>query len=163
MSHEEEPKVEVDVEAEAETEEAKLAREETEKKAKKEAARKKKLKTQTVKKDDMVFVDIMGKTIEDDESKNIVFQASNPEDAQLLPNFDPEKAAQYTNDLAIIGTKGFLEDNIDDAILDGIKFFEEKILTLEPVDAFGPREGKKIEKLSQKQYMKDMKGERPYP
>ena len=163
MSPDEESKVDVNVEEEAETEEAKKVREETEKKAKKEAARKKKLKTKTVKKDDMVFVDILGKTLEEDDKKNIVFQASNPEDAQLLLNYDPEKAGQYVNDLAIIGTKGFLDDKIDDFILEGIKFFEEKTLTLEPADAFGAREGKKIEKVSQKQFMKDMKGEKPYP
>ena len=69
MSPEEKPKVEVELDAETETKEAKLAREETEKKAKKTAARLKKLKTQTVKKNDMIFVDILGKTIEEDESK----------------------------------------------------------------------------------------------
>ncbi|MHA1601814.1 MAG: hypothetical protein ACTSUI_02290, partial [Promethearchaeota archaeon] len=81
----------------------------------------------------------------------------------LLPNYDPKNAAQYTNELAIIGKKGFVEDKIDEVLKSGIKFFEEKTIELEPEDAFGNREGNKIEKVSEKQYKKDMKGERPYP
>ncbi|WP_457557262.1 FKBP-type peptidyl-prolyl cis-trans isomerase [Candidatus Harpocratesius sp.] len=136
--------------------------EEKEKKAALEA-RKKELAKQTVQKGDMVYVDILGRTIEEDEKRNMVFQASNPEDAKLLPNYDPQKADQYTNELAIIGEKGFLLDKIDEAIVEGIKFFEEKVIQLEPEEAFGVREGKKIEKVNQKQFIKDMNGEKPYP
>ncbi|MHA1720247.1 MAG: FKBP-type peptidyl-prolyl cis-trans isomerase [Promethearchaeota archaeon] len=131
-------------------------------KLKEEAERKKKLKNRKVKEGDMVFVDILGKTIEDDPKKNIVFQASNPEDAQMLPNYDPKKIDQYVPDLAIIGKQGFLMDNVDNAIKEGIKFFEEKTITLEPADAFGERVGNKIEKVSAKQFKKDM-NEEPRP
>lgn len=150
----EEPNKIVDVETETDEEKEKQAALE---------ARKKELSEQTVQKGDMVYVDILGRTVEEDPSKNIVFQASNPEDAKLLPNYDPQKAEQYTPELAIIGEKGYLMDKIDEAITEGVKFFEEKIITLEPEDAFGIREGKKIEKVNQKQFIKDMNGEKPYP
>jgi len=160
---EEETKVDVvDVETPP-TEEEKKAKAEAEKKAKDAEKRKKKLAKETVKEGDMVYVDVLGKTIEDDPKRVLVFQASNPEDAQLLPNYDPKKADQYTNDLAIIGKKGFLTDKIDDAIKAGMKYFEEKVIQLEPADAFGVREGSKIEKVNAKQFMKDMEGEKPHP
>ncbi|MHA1777384.1 MAG: hypothetical protein DRO88_03135 [Promethearchaeia archaeon] len=149
----EEPKI---VDVETETDEEKEKKEVLE-------ARKKELSEQTVQKGDMVYVDILGRTLEEDSSRNIVFQASNPEDAKLLPNYDPQKTDQYTPELAIIGEKGFLMDKIDEAIADGVKFFEEKVIQLEPEDAFGIREGKKIEKVNQKQFIKDMNGEKPYP
>ncbi|UYP47406.1 hypothetical protein NEF87_003691 [Candidatus Lokiarchaeum ossiferum] len=152
----------VDVEVE-ETEEEKTKREEEEKKAKDAEKRKKKLAKETVAEGDMVFVDVLGKTLEEDEANNMVFQASNVEDAKLLPNYDPKNDARYINDLAIVGKKGFVEDKIDEILKSGIKFFEEKTVDLEPVDAFGEREGKKIEKVSQKQFMKDMNNEKPYP
>ncbi|MHA1612960.1 MAG: hypothetical protein ACTSYU_12960, partial [Promethearchaeota archaeon] len=153
MAKKEEAIVDVEVETDEEKEE-KVAKD----------ALKKKLSKTKVKKGDWVFVDIMGKTIEEEEKNNIVFQASNPEDAKLLPNYDDKKADQYVNELAIIGEKGFLMDNIDEAISDGkLKFFEEKVIKLEPVDAFGIREGKKIEKVNAKQFIKDMDGEKPYP
>ena len=135
---------------------------ELEEKAKEEAKRKEKLKTRKVKEGDMVFVDILGKTIEDDPKRNIIFQASNALDAQMLPNYDPKKIDQYVPDLAIIGKQGFLTDSIDKVIKEGMKFFEEKIIQLEPADAFGERVGNKIEKVSAKQFKKDM-NEEPRP
>ncbi len=127
--------------------------------AKKEAERKKKLETKKVKIGDMVSVDILGKTIEEDPKRNIVFQASNAVDAQMLSNFDPKKVDQYVPDLAIIGKQGFIDDKVNEVITSGIKFFEEKIVQLEPADAFGEREGSKIEKVSAKQFKKDMSEE----
>ena len=127
--------------------------------AKKEAEKKKKLKTTKVKEGDMVMVDVLGKTIEEDPAKNIIFQASNPVDAQMLPNYDPKKIDQYVPDLAIIGKPGFLTDSVDNVIKEGIKFFEEKTIQLEPIDAFGERVGNKIEKVSAKQFKKDMNEE----
>ena len=135
---------------------------EVDNKAKEEAAKKKKLKTKKVKNGDMVSVDIRGKTVEEDPKKEIVFQASNPEDAQMLPNYDPKKIDQYVPDLAIVGKQGFITDSIDAVIQEGIKFFEEKIIQLEPADAFGERVGNKIEKVSAKQFKKDM-NEEPRP
>ncbi len=129
--------------------------------AKVEAEKKKKLKTRKVKENDMVMVDVLGKTIEEDPTKNIIFQASNPVDAQMLPNFDPKKIDQYVPDLAIIGKPGFLTDSVDNIIKEGIKFFEEKTIQLEPIDAFGERVGNKIEKVSAKQFKKDMNNEEP--
>ena len=111
----------------------------------------------------MVMVDILGKTLEEDPTKNMIFQASNEEDAHLLPNYDPKNAGRYTNDLAIIGKTGFLQDKIDEAIKDKVKYYEEKTIDLEAIDAFGEREGNKIEKVSEKQFRKDMKDEKPYP
>lgn len=49
-------------------------------------------------------------------------------------------------------------DKIDEGIK-GMKYFEPKTLVLEPKDAFGERDGKKIEKLNAKQFRKDMGGE----
>ncbi|QEE15462.1 peptidylprolyl isomerase [Promethearchaeum syntrophicum] len=136
---------------------------EVDNKAKEEAEKKKKLKTKKVKIGDMVSVDIRGKTIEpEDPKREIVFQASNPEDAQMLPNYDPKKLEQYVPDLAIIGKQGFITDSIDAVIQEGIKYFEEKIIQLEPADAFGERVGNKIEKVSAKQFKKDM-NEEPRP
>ncbi|MHA1674984.1 MAG: hypothetical protein ACTSYI_15315 [Promethearchaeota archaeon] len=154
MAEKEETIVDVDVETD----------EEKEAKAAQDALHKKLSKTK-VKKGDWVFVDILGKTIEEEEKHNIVFQASNPEDAKSLPNYDPEKSEQYIPELAILGEKGFLMDNIDEAIVsDGkLKFFQEKVIKLEPADAFGIREGKKIEKVNARQFIKDMGGEKPYP
>ena len=136
--------------------------EEKEAKATQEALQKK-LGKSKVKKGDWVFVDVLGKTIEEEEKQGFVFQASNPEDAKLLPNYDPKKMEQYVPELAIIGEKGFLLDKIDEAILadKGMKFFEEKVISLEPVDAFGEREGKKYEKINARQFSKDMEGEKP--
>lgn len=151
---------EEEVNVETETEEEKAAREEAEKKAKEEKKRITNLKKTKVKDGDMVMVDIFGKTVEED-GKGVIFQASNPEDAKLLLNYDEEKKDQYVNDLAIIGKKGFLQDKIDDAIKAGIKFFEEKTIELVPEDAFGKREGNKIEKVSAKKFIKDMEGEQP--
>lgn len=150
------PEEEKKVDIAAETDEEKQKREADE-------ARKAELEKEVVKEGDMILVDILGKTIEEDETRNMVFQASNTEDAKLLPNYDPKKAGQYTNELVIVGKKGFVEDKIDEVLQSGIKFFEEKTIELEPADAFGVREGSKIEKVSEKQYKKDMKGERPYP
>ncbi|MHA1474593.1 MAG: FKBP-type peptidyl-prolyl cis-trans isomerase, partial [Promethearchaeota archaeon] len=127
--------------------------------AKLEAEKKKKLKTRKVKEGDMVMVDILGKTIEDDPKRNIIFQASNPTDAQMLPNYDPKKIDQYVPDLAIIGKQGFIDDKVNEMIAGGIKFFEEKIVQLDPIDAFGERVGSKIEKVSAKQFKKDMNEE----
>ena len=123
------------------------------------AEKKKKLKTKKVSEGDMVLVDILGKTIEEDPKKNIIFQASNPEDAQMLPNYDPKKIDQYVPDLAIIGKQGFIDDKVNEMITSGIKFFEEKIVQLDPIDAFGERVGNKIEKVSAKQFKKDMNEE----
>ncbi len=135
---------------------------EEDKKAKVDEERKNKLKTKKVKKGDMVFVDVLGKTIEEEEpSREIVFQASNPEDAKLLLNYDPEKSYQYVPDMAIVGKTGFIADKMDEH-LEGLKFFEEKIIKLEPKDAFGDRVGNKIEKVSAKQFKKDM-GEEAHP
>ncbi len=131
-------------------------------KAKEVAEKKSKLKTKKVKEGDMVFVDILGKTIEEDPKRNIIFQASNPTDAQMLPNYDPKKIEQYVPDLAIIGKQGFIDDKVNEMITSGIKFFEEKIVQLEPLDAFGERVGNKIEKVSAKQFKKDM-NEEPRP
>ncbi len=136
---------------------------EVDNKAKEEAQRKKKLETKKVKIGDMVSVDIRGKTVDDeDPKKEIVFQASNPDDAQMLPNYDPKKIDQYVPDLAIVGKEGFITDSIDAVIQEGIKFFEEKIIKLEPAEAFGERVGNKIEKVSAKQFKKDM-NEEPRP
>ena len=132
-------------------------------KAKEVAEKKNKLKTKKVKEGDMVFVDILGKTIEEDPKRNIIFQASNPTDAMLLPNYDPKKIDQYVPDLAIIGKQGFIDDKVNEMITSGIKFFEEKIVQLEPLDAFGERVGNKIEKVSVKQFKKDMNQEEPRP
>jgi len=146
------PKVDVETEADAKAkEEAKL-----------EAEKKKKLKTRKVKEGDMVMVDVLGKTIEEDPKKNIIFQASNPVDAMMLSNYDPKKIDQYVPDLAIIGKQGFLTDSVDNVIKEGIKFFEEKTINLDPIDAFGERVGNKIEKVSAKQFKKDM-NEEPRP
>ncbi len=131
-------------------------------KAKEVAEKKSKLKTKKVKEGDMVFVDILGKTIEEDPKRNIIFQASNPTDAQMLPNYDPKKIEQYVPDLAIIGKQGFIDDKVNEMITGGIKFFEEKIVQLDPIDAFGERVGNKIEKVSAKQFKKDM-NEEPRP
>jgi peptidylprolyl isomerase len=106
-------------------------------------------------------VDILGKTIESDPKANIVFQASNPEDAKLLLNYDEKKANEYTPDLAIVGKKGFLMEKIDENIK-GMKFFEEKVIRLEPKDAFGERDGKKIEMMNANKFKKDM-NEEPRP
>ncbi len=143
------PKVEVETEVDVKAKEQ----------AKKEAEKKKKLKTTKVKEGDMVMVDVLGKTIEEDPAKNIIFQASNPVDAQMLLNYDPKKIDQYVPDLAIIGKQGFLTDNVDNVIKEGIKFYEEKTIQLEPIDAFGERVGNKIEKVSAKQFKKDMNEE----
>jgi len=143
------PKVEVETEVDVKAKEQ----------AKKEAEKKKKLKTTKVKEGDMVMVDVLGKTIEEDPAKNIIFQASNPVDAQMLLNYDPKKIDQYVPDLAIIGKQGFLTDSVDNVIKEGIKFFEEKTIQLEPIDAFGERVGNKIEKVSAKQFKKDMNEE----
>ncbi len=148
---------------EKESDSQKKIKEEAEKKNKEEAERKEKLKGQKTSNGDMVMVDILGTTLEEDESHNMIFQASNPEDAKLLPNYDPKNVDRYVNDLAIIGKKGFLEDKIDAIMKDGLEFFTKKEVILEPIDAFGEREGKKIEKVNQKQFMKDMNGEKPYP
>jgi FKBP-type peptidyl-prolyl cis-trans isomerase 2 len=131
------------------------------KKEDKEAERKKALEGQEVQDGDFVKIDIMGKTIEDDPAQNIVFEASNPEDAKLLLNYDPKKAYQYVPELAIVGKKGFVLDKIDEN-LKGMKFFEEKILDLEPKDAYGERKGENIEKMNAKLFKKDM-GEDPKP
>ena len=135
---------------------------EEDKPAKEDAERIKKLEGQDVKEGDMVYVDVLGKTIELDSAKNVVFQAGNPEDAKLLLSYDPVKANTYIPDLAIIGKQGFLMDKVDDIIKGGIKYLEEKTVKLDPVDAFGDREGKKIEKVSVRQFKKDMK-EEPRP
>jgi len=132
---------------------------EEQKQAEIDAARKKALEGQVVKEGDMVKVDVCGKTLEDDASRNIVFQASNAEDAKLLPNYDPKNAYAYVPELAIVGKKGFLQDKIDEAVK-GMKFFEEKVLTLESKDAFGDRKGDNIEKMNAKKFEKDM-GEAP--
>ena len=129
-----------------------------EEKKKQDEDRKKKLEGQEVKEGDMILVDILGKTVEEDASRNIVFQASNNEDAKMLLNYDPKKAGQYTPELAIVGKKGFLMDKIDEGIK-GMKYFEPKSISLEAKDAFGERDGKKIEKLNAKQFRKDMGGE----
>ncbi len=149
------------VDVEAETEEEKKKREEAEQKAKEEAERKEKLKIVEIQDGDMVMVDILGKTVEED-GEGVIFQASNPDDAKLLLNYEEDKKDQYMNELAIIGKKGFLQDKIDETIKGGMKFFEEKTIELSPDDAFGKREGNKIEKVSAKKFMKDMEGEKPY-
>ena len=102
----EEKKVDVDTQSEEIDNSEKIAEENKQK----EEERIKKLEKQKVKEGDMVFVDILGSTVEEDESKNMVFQVSNPEDAKLLPNYDPKKEGQYNPDLAIIGKKGFLDE-----------------------------------------------------
>jgi len=113
------------------------------------------LKGQKVKEGDMVKVDIFGKTVEDDPEKEIVFQASNQEDAKKLLSYEESKASQYVPELAIVGEKGFIMDKIDE-ILPGMKYFEEKVLELDAEDAFGKREGKKIKRISTRKYRKNM-------
>ena len=123
--------------------------------AKKKEDAKKTLKGKKISKGDMILVDIMGKTIEKDSKKDVVFQASNLEDAQKLLNYDPEKNAQYVPEIAIVGKKGFVSDQITEA-LEGMKFFDKKEIVLEAEDAFGKREGSKIEKVKASKFAKDM-------
>jgi FKBP-type peptidyl-prolyl cis-trans isomerase 2 len=124
-------------------------------------ARKKELAGQEVKEGDMIKIDVFGKTIEDDPKNNVVFQVSNQEDAKLLRSYDPQKSNQYTPDIAIVGKKGFLMEKLDEAVK-GMKFNEDKIIQLEAKDAFGERDGKKIEMINAKQFKKDM-NEDPQP
>ena len=109
-----------------------------------------------VKKGDLIKLDLMGKTVPTTiDKKSVVFQASNLEDAKQLINFDPQKAQLYTPELVLVGEKGFVLDKIAEELENGkIKYGEEVLIKMEPKDAFGDRDIKKIEKMSFKKFIK---------
>lgn len=109
-----------------------------------------------IKKGDLIKLDMMGSTVPNAiESKSIVFQASNLEDAKKMASYDPKKPHLYTPELVLVGEKGFVLDKID-AELQKMKYGEEKIVVLEPKDAFGDRDPSKIEKMAPHKFIKVM-------
>ncbi|MHA1297941.1 MAG: FKBP-type peptidyl-prolyl cis-trans isomerase [Candidatus Helarchaeota archaeon] len=112
-----------------------------------------------IKKGDLIRLEKVGSTIPTaTEKKSIVFEATNLEDAKKMPNFDPQKAQLYTPELVLVGEKGFILDKLADELLN-MKYGEERTIILEPKDAFGERDPKKIEKIGINKYKKIMKKE----
>lgn len=109
-----------------------------------------------IKKGDLIKLDMMGSTVPTAiESKSIVFQASNLEDAKKMASYDPKKPHLYTPELVLVGEKGFVLDKIDEE-LQKMKYGEEKTIILEPKDAFGDRDPTKIEKMAPHKFIKVM-------
>lgn len=106
-----------------------------------------------IKEGDMIKLEKMGRTLPDAiHNKSIVFEASTIEDAKQMPNFDPQKAHLYTPELIIVGKKGYLLDKLDEE-LKTMKYGEEKLISLEPKDAYGERDFKNIEIMSRKKFL----------
>jgi len=111
---------------------------------------------QSVKKGDLIKLDLLGKTVPTTTDKTpITFQVSNVEDAKKLPNFDKEKTHLYTPELVLVGEKsGVIFEKLGEVLASGeMKYGDEKSVVLDPKDAFGERDPKNIEKMSFKKFL----------
>jgi FKBP-type peptidyl-prolyl cis-trans isomerase 2 len=113
-----------------------------------------------LKEGDFIKLDKVGRTIPTAlDSRVIVFEATNLEDAKKMPNFDIKNAPLYQPELVLVGAEGFLQENLSKE-LETMKYGEEKWIRLEPADAFGVKDIKKIERMSFKKFL-SVKKERP--
>ena len=81
--------------------------------------------------------------------------ASNQEDAKKLINYNPQEAGRYFPELAIVGKDGFLMESLADKV-EGMEFFEDKIVELEAEDAFGKRVPGNLEWVKSRRFQQVM-------